>query len=158
MSDPEEITTLRTKLAEYANFVDRTLQPELLIAVNAREETESEIAEYKELMDKLRIFLSHGSQLKPLESMVDLGHEIAYCKATIDNAQQVFVHVGMGFYAELGLNEAIRFCAQRISFLEDQVLSKRLDKAKQVAAHLEASLVMLQELAMEVQDMEESTF
>jgi prefoldin subunit 5 len=62
----------------------------------------------------------------------------------------------MGFHAELSLDEAIAFCAKRIDFVERQLLTKRVDKAKRIAAHLEASLVMLQELAMEVQDMEQT--
>ena len=153
---PEEIDELRTKMAEYASFIDKTLQPELLAAVTAREETEAEIAEYEELLEMIRMVLTNAPTKKPLDSMVDLGHEIAFCKATIHNPQQLFVHVGMGFHAELSLDEAIGFCDARISFIESQILTKRVDKAKQVAAHLEASLVMLQELAMEVQDMEQT--
>ena len=153
MLDPEGIDELRMKMTEYAGFIDNVLQPELHLAVNAREETESEIAAYEELLEKLRLILSAG--MKPLQSMVDLGHEIAYCKATIDNPQQVFVHVGMGFHAELNLDEAISFCEKRISFLETQLLSKRVEKAKRVAAHLEASLVILHELAKEIQNMEQ---
>jgi prefoldin subunit 5 len=156
MMDREEIDELRTKMAAYAEFIDKTLQPELLAAVTAREETEAEIAEYEELLEVIRMILARAPTptKKPLESMVDLGHEIAFCKATIHNPQQLFVHVGMGFHAELSLDEAIGFCAKRISFIERQILTKRVDKAKRVAAHLEAALVMLQELAIEVQDME----
>ena len=142
---------------EYAVFVDTTLQPQLLLAVTAREETELEIASYGELADKLITILSDGPKTgKPLESLVDLGHEVVYCKATIENRQQVFVHVGLGFHAEFSLEEAVEFCEKRISFLKTHLLLKRIEKAKLVAAHLEASLVILQELSMEIQDMEES--
>ena len=157
MLDPQEINELRTKMNEYAVFVDKTLQPELILAVAAREETELEIASYRELADKLTMILSDGPTTgKPLESLIDLGHEVAYCKAMIENRQQVFVHVGLGFHAEFSLEEAIDFCERRISFLETQLLSKRIEKAKRVASHLEASLVILHRLAMEIQDMEES--
>jgi prefoldin subunit 5 len=55
----------------------------------------------------------------------------------------------MGFHAEMMLSEAIAFCEKRIRFLND-VLVKRAEQATQVARHLQASLLLLEQLANEI--------
>jgi len=153
--DPDE---LRNKLEEYSNFIDKTLHPELQKAVASREEVETEMAEYQELRDKIRVLQSSRNkeppQRQPLESLVDLGHKTAYCRAIVEDPQTIFVHVGMGFHAEFTLDEAIAFIDKRLQFLEHHVLSDRLKKAKTVASHLESSLLILETLAKEVQELE----
>jgi len=150
--DPDE---LRNKLEEYSNFIDKTLHPQLQKAVSSREEVEAEIAEYQELRDKIGFLQSRKRESQqPLESLVDLGHKTAYCRAIVDDPQTIFVHVGMGFHAEFTLEEAIAFIDKRLQFLENRVLSDRLKKAKTVASHLESSLLILETLAKEVQVLE----
>mmetsp|Transcript_3339 Transcript_3339/g.4826 ORF Transcript_3339/g.4826 Transcript_3339/m.4826 type:complete len:158 (+) Transcript_3339:26-499(+) len=150
--DPDE---LRNKLEEYSTFIDKTLHPELQKAVASREEVEAEIAEYQELRDKIILLQGRKESLqKPLESLVDLGHKTAYCRAVVDDPQTIFVHVGMGFHTEFTLKEATFFIEKRIQYLEKDVLVERLKKAKTVAAHLESSLLILETLAKEVHALE----
>lgn len=155
-ADPDEI---RSKLEEYATFIDKTLHPELKKAVSIREETEAEIAEYQELLDKLNMLQRRkdkGSQPQPLEALVDLGNKMAYSRAVTgdDLPKTVFVHVGMGFHPELTLEEAVSFIGKRLAFLQLQVLADRVKKSKKVAIHLESSLLILEELAKELAELE----
>jgi prefoldin alpha subunit len=142
---------MREKLKEYASFVDTKLHPELAKAVEARELIETEIAEYKELKAKLQMLQKDKGSL---DSLVNLGHEIAYCQAKLDDPSTVIVHVGMGFHAELTLAEAVNFIEKRINFLVEDVLSKRTKRAKAVAEHLESSLFIMEQLERELASIE----
>jgi len=141
---------LRSKLDEYIHFIDHTLQPQLKIAISQREEVESEIKEYEELKSNLRMMKQ--DKIKD-EAMVDLGHELIYCQAKITDRKHVFVHVGMGFHAEFTMDEAIIFIDRRIGYLSRDRLSDRVDKARQVASHLENALELLESLGGEIRNM-----
>ena len=133
------------KLKEYSSFIDQILHPELKRRVEARAEVESEIDDYQDLSIKLQALTSPS----PLKALVDLGHQAVYCQAVATDNSKVCVHIGMGFHAEMMLSEAIAFCEKRIRFL-NTVLVKRAEQATQVARHLQASLLLLEQLANEV--------
>jgi prefoldin subunit 5 len=77
---------------------------------------------------------------------VDLGHNKVFCRASADDISTVFVNVGMGFHAELLIPEALVFVEKRIRFLQDQVLSRRVSRTKQVEQHILSSEAILDQL------------
>ncbi|KAI2496673.1 Prefoldin subunit [Fragilaria crotonensis] len=133
------------KLKQYAAFIDHTLHPELKKRVEAREEIENEIKDYRDLSVKLQSLIPSSS----MKALVDLGHQTVYCEAVANDNSKLFVHVGMGFHAEMTIPEAIAFCEKRIQFL-NSVLEQRAESAAQVARHLQASLLLLEQLADEL--------
>ena len=170
-NEEEELTAdeIREKIQYYSSFVDKVLQPQLKSAVKLRENVESEIDEYQELSDHLTTILKRyskdideGDAAKknddeappPLEAKVDLGHQVAYCKAVVHDPQTVYVHVGMEFHIEFALEEAIKFIARRMKFLRYHVLPKRAEKAKDVATDLEHALFSLEALCQELRQNE----
>ena len=134
------------KIKEYSTFIDNTLYPRLKSAVEVKDKLEDEISEYKELSLKVKGFLEHP----PTESLVDLGHKIAYCRAKIKNPQKIFVHVGMGFHIEMKLNEACEFIEKRIKMLETEILPLKVKDAQIVASHLENAIAILDALSKEM--------
>jgi|EP00979_Chaetoceros_neogracilis_P018747 prefoldin alpha subunit len=141
---------LREKLNEYINFIDHTLHPQLKVAISQREETESEMREYQELQHNLELF--KDGKMKDV-TMVDLGHKLMYCQAKITDCNHVFVSIGMGFHAELTIDEALVYIKRRMNFLNREKLSKRVDKARDIAAHMEKSLEILDSLGDEIKSM-----
>lgn len=141
---------LRGKIKEYLAFVDNTLQPQLTDALAKREEIESEIREYRELSQNLKQF-----QAKTLKTstLVDLGHELLYCHAKIIDPNHVFVSIGMGFHAELTIQEAILFITRRIEYLQRLKLPPRVDHAREVANHMQTCLEILDSLGQEMKQM-----
>lgn len=134
---------LEAKLKEYSSFIDEKLYPELNRRVQAREEVEQEIADYKELIAKLSEI-----QAQPIEAISDLGFDTVLCHAVAPFPAKMFIHVGMGFHAEMTRNEGIDFCNKRISFL-DKLLTRRAEEASEVALHVESSLTIIEELVKE---------
>lgn len=141
---------LQEKLKEYSNFLNSTLYPELQRTVAARDEIESEIREYQELHDKLSIVTNQNDVA--LQAMVNLGHGLIYCQAEVEDPSTVFIDVGKGFFVELPVEDAPAIIAKRLSFLQQQVLPKRLQDASRVASHVESSLAIVQALARHVDE------
>lgn len=151
-----DASELREKLEEYSTFLDSTLYPELKRTVAARQETQDEINEYRELHDKLGVMMQQKNEKEPLEAMVNLGHELVYCKAQVDDPSTVFVDVGKSFFIELTREEALAAIEKRISFLQEHVLPKRVQDASRVASHLESSLMIVEALSRHLQELEGS--
>ena len=153
IDDEEDVSAseLREKLKQYTTFVDSTLYPQLKKTVEAREETEGEIQEYSELHNKLQVIIQSDIS-KPMEAMVNLGHELVYCRAVADRST-VCVDIGKGFFVELTIQEAMPVIMERITFLRDQVLKKRIEDASRVASHLESSLVIVEALSKHVKEL-----
>jgi prefoldin subunit 5 len=139
---------------EYSTFIDTKLHPELKKRVDAREQVEEEIADYRDLSTKLKALVAQQDD-SPLEAMVDLGHDTVYCRGVASPEQNkplmMHVHVGMGFHAELTIPEALAFSEKRILYLE-QILKKRVEASTMVARHIESSLLILEQLAREKRD------
>mmetsp|Transcript_30402 Transcript_30402/g.34654 ORF Transcript_30402/g.34654 Transcript_30402/m.34654 type:complete len:155 (-) Transcript_30402:351-815(-) len=138
---------LEAKIKEYSSFIDTKLYPELNFRVKARETVENEIAEYKDLSTRLE-----SLPLSPIQTLVNLGYEALYCHAVTDSSRKIFVHVGMGFHVEMAIEEAIKFCKKRLSFLSTK-LDRRAEAAAEVARHVETSLHILEELSKEKQNL-----
>jgi prefoldin subunit 5 len=152
MAEPEpDAAEIQQKIEQYSSFVEKTLRPDLDQTSKAVKETEKEIREYQELqthLEEMQQSFDAGKQLEPF--LVDLGHKKVFCQATANDTSTVFVHVGMGFHAELLLPEALVFVEKRIRFLEVQVLSRRVSRTKQVEQHILSSETILDQLVHEL--------
>eukprot|EP00970_Alexandrium_tamarense_P019005 scaffold13580_cov296-Alexandrium_tamarense.AAC.4 len=147
----------RDKMQEYARFISGTLQPQLQTAVDARDETEAEIAEYVQLRNKLQFMentqnANEGSKILPINTLVDISHATIYCNATIPNPRIVYVNVGNGFHVEFTLQEAVAFIDKRLKYLEDDVLKHRSEVAEGIASDVEKALELLEELGGEMSE------
>lgn len=151
--DAVSSSELREKLKEYTHFLDSTLYPELKRTVSAREVIEKEMLEYQELYNKLQV-IQQSNTSKNMEAMVNLGHELVYCKAHVEDPSTVYVDIGKGFFVQLTIQEALPVIRKRISFLQAQVLPKRVKDATRVASHVESSLVIVQALSQHLKELE----
>lgn len=161
--DPNSDVTeeeLRSKLKEYINFIDHILQPELEQAVANREEIEFQIQEYDELKMHVQNFIrsnerkqkeADGCGMVTETALVDLGCQLVFCSATINDPNKIFVDDGEGNHVGLTLEQSLPFIDKRIKYLETQVLPSRIEKAKTVASHLEESLTLLETIGKEIQ-------
>eukprot|EP00563_Minutocellus_polymorphus_P002543 CAMPEP_0181040372 /NCGR_PEP_ID=MMETSP1070-20121207/11012_1 /TAXON_ID=265543 /ORGANISM="Minutocellus polymorphus, Strain NH13" /LENGTH=170 /DNA_ID=CAMNT_0023118375 /DNA_START=102 /DNA_END=614 /DNA_ORIENTATION=+ len=164
-----EVAEVRSKIDEYSSFISSTLRPQLEVAVTAREEVEREIKEYEALQAKLANMTSttkstrgkipdndscddnDGDEEKKeqSETVVDLGNEVIYCKAVIDDPSKIYVHTGMGFHVEMKIDEATTFVGKRIKLLR-QSLELKTHKATTIAVHIEETILVLQQLGKEL--------
>ncbi len=147
------------------NITIQLLLHQLDVAESKRKGVEAEIDEYNELLQQLILLKDRyevdnvqsycgvstpsraSSEMKrggPLEVLVDLGHEISYCKAEIDNPRVLYVHVGLGgFHVEFTLTEAIKFVSRRLNFLKSDILPKRIQIARQFSIDIDHEITLL---------------
>lgn len=83
-----DVAEIRSRIDEYSSFISSTLRPQLEAAVKAREEVELDIKEYEALQAKLANIEEKKVQ-SVKDTVVDLGHELIYCKAAIDNPSRI---------------------------------------------------------------------
>ena len=149
MEQAMDVAEIRSKIDEYSSFISSTLRPQLEAAVKAREEVELDIKEYEALQAKLAnidVEEKKGQSVK--DTVVDLGHELIYCKAAIDDPSRIYVHAGMGFHVEMTIDEARTFVGKRIALLK-QSLELKTHKATTIAVHIEETILVLQQLGNE---------
>jgi prefoldin subunit 5 len=166
---------MEQRMKEYQTFLSSVLRPDLERAQQDEQETTTEIRDYKELQDKLKELRTKTATITTTDMayttasmLVDLGHEKVFCNAEIrivtkeeqkgddDTAGPiaaaaimpllVYVHVGMGFHVQFTIDEALVFVDQRLDFLENQVLTKRRARVKEVKKHVITSEMILSEI------------
>jgi prefoldin subunit 5 len=139
---------VQAKLDEFSAFVRHTLRPDYALLRQREQETRAEIAEYTELLTRLRGYNTCSSVIS-VEGF-DLGYQAAFCDATIEDSSRAVIDLGLGVHVELTIEEALTFVSKRIEFLTVQVLQHRSSKAKKVLAHIHASEQMLDALSNEL--------
>ena len=156
--------TLQERIKEYATFLSQTLQPQLQLAVEAKESTRKDISEYVQLRNTLQHLQNNHTtnsssddnnnnndgQYKPIEALVDVAHETVYCRTVIANPRTLYVDVGLGFMVELTVPEALSFIDKRVAYLEKEVLKHRENAAEGIAKDVEDALDLLEELGAEL--------
>ena len=170
-----DVAEIQSRIEEYSSFISSTLRPQLEAAAKAREEVERDIKEYEALQAKLANMTSTAKPTREkiisantcssdddagegkkdqTETVVDLGHEVIYCKAVIDDPSKIYVHTGMGFHVEMTMDEAAAFIGKRIRLLR-QSLELKTQKATTIAVHIEETILVLQQLGNEVSPSQE---
>lgn len=149
---------IQRKLDEYSVFLRNVLRPDHEALSRLEQETRNEIAEYEDLQTRLNDLQSGSGSGSDdargcVVDVVDLGHQKVFCRATIDDTSRVFVHVGMGFHAELTVPEALVYVQKRIEFLSRTVLPHRVAKSRTVLAHVQSTEQILDELSNELRRM-----
>lgn len=151
VSHPHE--EIQQKVAEYATFLRNVLRPDFDVLSQDVEATKQEIAEYNDLVDRLGKVQQRKQQSAMdgiVEERVDLGHEKVFCRATMDDPDHLYVHVGQGFHVELTIPEALEYVAKRVRFLSCDVLPYREAKVQKILDHIRSSEMILDQLQVEL--------
>jgi prefoldin subunit 5 len=147
-----EVTELeiRTKIDRYSDFLQNVLVADLKKATSATAEIKHEIDEFQYLERRLHQLLSKRD-IPKVREMVDLGHGKSFCPALAADESMVHVHVGMGFYAELSISDALKFVVKRVLFLQNERLKESAATVHQLKDHILASELTLDQLSVELQ-------
>ncbi|KAM3911101.1 protein UXT [Leptodactylus fuscus] len=133
---------MEEKVLRYETFLTDTLQTDLRRVLENRDSVYEKISQYlqlKNVIEKLQEL-----ETGPLQTQVDLGCNF-YVNAEVPDASKIFVALGFGFFAELTLDEALRFIEKKNKMLTD--ISESLTKdAANIKAHIRLVLEGLREL------------
>lgn len=126
---PEE---LQWRIDRYEGLIQDQLKHELTCVLDKRDEVFEKIAQCLELRNNMKSLLEQ--QTCTFKAMVDLGSN-TYVQAVVPNTLHVYVSVGLGFHAQMTLQEAIDFATKR-----EAALSIAAEMHTQRAALLKAKI------------------
>lgn len=131
------------KVLEYETFVNEKLREDLRLILEQRDEIYGQIAEYLQLKTTIERIKVNGMQ-GDLKTKVDIGCNF-YVQTNISDSSKIFVFIGLGFFLEMTLDEALSFTDKRTKFLTEN--SDRLTSdAVKVKANIRLVLEGLREL------------
>lgn len=137
-------SALREKVTKYEHFLNERLRTDLRAVLDHRDTIYSDMAEYLQLRNVLekthRLHLSQSG----LKTMVDLGANF-YVQARVPDPSRVFVAVGLGFFVEFTIQEALVFIDKKIALLTE-TSQKLTEQATQIRARIKVVLEGLEEL------------
>jgi len=145
--ESEEQADIGSKIREYEGFIDMRLKVDLDKIIQARDNYYNQIAKYLEL--KNNITLLQENRLQSIKSMVNLGCEF-YIQANVPDITKVFVNIGLGFHAELTLQEALSFIE-----IKEKSLSKYVEKLTQQECMVKAKIKLMYQGLNELKNVEQ---
>lgn len=134
---------------DYERFVVDILKPQLASFVKNCEEITEEIAGY----DEVKTFLLSPTQLQKttptngpevLGPLVDIG-ERCHVQSQLNNKDDIYIHIGMGFHVSLPLDEALPLIAERQKLLLAK-LEHLQNRCQEIAAYINEILPIINEL------------
>jgi len=117
-----ENVILPEKVLQYEKFVDEVLREDLKKVLDQRDVVHGDIAEYLQLKNTIQM-IQETNDGKAMKTKVDLGCNF-YCQAKVEDTSMIYVQVGLGFFVELTLSEAIQFIdkkTERLSAVSDEL-------------------------------------
>eukprot|EP01130_Rhizamoeba_saxonica_P018651 TRINITY_DN9405_c0_g1_i1.p1 TRINITY_DN9405_c0_g1~~TRINITY_DN9405_c0_g1_i1.p1 ORF type:complete len:195 (-),score=34.22 TRINITY_DN9405_c0_g1_i1:16-600(-) len=143
----EEIGDIKQKITKYETFINDRLKMDLQQVLLDRDQVYQDISDYLELRNNIEALQETNS--KQIESMVNLGQEF-FARAKIPDTSKVVVNVGLDFYFEFSLDEALVFIEQK-----EQLLNKKAEiltnKSMMIKSQIKMMLHMIHEL-MEISE------
>jgi len=135
---------LPEKVLQYEKFVDEVLKEDLKKVLDQRDSVHGNIAEYLQLKNTIEM-IQETNDGKAMTTKVDLGCNF-YCQAKIQDTSMICIQVGLGFFVELTLCEALRFIDKKT-----EQLTAVSDRLSHDAAAIKARIKFVLEGLREVQ-------
>ena len=107
-------STSREKIEAYEELLEGTLKVRLQEVHDDREKLHARIAQVLELQNSVRMLRDQDNST--MKTMVNLGCDF-YVQAHVPDTSWLYVDVGLGFHAQMTLEEVDQFCTQRESAL-----------------------------------------
>jgi len=126
------------KVQRYETFLNERLRGDLRKCLEQRDKIYEEQAEFLALRNSIQaIKTAELVPGEPLKTKVDLGCNF-YCQARVPDPTKVCVAVGLGFFVELTLDEALTFISKK-----DADLNKQAEKLSRECARLKAHIKLV---------------
>jgi len=135
----------------YETHLNEVLRKDLEKCLDARDKIYSEQAEFIALRHSIAaIRNAELSDREPLKTRVDLGCNF-YCEAEVADPKTIMMSIGMGFYVQMSLDEALAYISKRDAALteEAELLTKQTTSIKANIKLVIAGLRELQSISVQ---------
>ena len=138
---------ISSKVVEYERFLNERLRADLRSVLERRDAVYNDKAEYTQLKATIQHLINEQSspqKKESLKTMVDLGCNF-YAKARVQDYSRIIVAIGLGFYLEMQLDEAVTFIDKKVAVLTKEA-EQLSEQASQINARIKMVLGALHEL------------
>ena len=126
------------KVSRYESFLNETLRTDLKNTLLLRDKIYQEQAELLALRNSINaIKLADLVPGEPMKTKVDLGCNF-YCQARVTDPSKICISVGLGFFLEMTLDEALKYLDKK-----DADLGKDAKKLTSDCAKLKANIKLV---------------
>ncbi|XP_054258143.1 protein UXT homolog [Macrosteles quadrilineatus] len=132
------------KVLKYEEFINDVLKEQLKKIEFDIDITLTEIAEFIQLGNIIQALLDNNLVQEGVKTQVDLGCNF-YMQAFVKDPSKILVDIGLGYYVEFTLSEALIVIKRRTIVLNKKVDILR-DQSAQTKAHIKLVLHGIQEL------------
>jgi len=129
---------MKEKIERYENYLNEVLRKDLEKCLEARDKIYTEQADYLALRTSILTIRDSGlKKHEPLNTKVDLGCNF-YCQAEIANPDRIMVAVGLGYFLDMSLEEALQFVNTK-----DKELSDRAEQLTKTSVKIKAEIKLM---------------
>lgn len=141
MADPE-------KIEKYEHLLNNVLRENLRIVLEERDKVYEDIAAHSQLKQMITCIIESPDQ-EGLRTKVDLGSNF-YVQAHVPDTSRIYVNVGLGFFLELTLQEALGFIDKKL-----ELLNVKLSESTKKSAKIKGQIKFVFEGIRELQQFNE---
>ncbi|XP_014232965.1 protein UXT homolog [Trichogramma pretiosum] len=135
---------IREKIVQFEEFINFKLKEDLRILEQQLDKKNTEILEFQQLKDTIKVLKENKMDEKGFKTKVDIGQNI-FMQAQVDDASKIMLNVGLGYYVEFTLDEALVLIDVRIKIFNKQIENLKTEVAK-TNAHIKCMLIGIREL------------
>ncbi|XP_008559225.1 protein UXT homolog [Microplitis demolitor] len=132
------------KIPQFERFINDVLKNDLKKFEEKLDAKNTDLAEFIQLKSLITTLKNNEFNESGFKTKVDLGNNF-FVQARVDDASKIFIDVGLGYYVEFSLDEALLLINVRIKLLELQINNLRKEIAK-TNAHIKLLLIGIRNL------------
>ncbi|XP_011307435.1 protein UXT homolog [Fopius arisanus] len=136
--------SISKKILQFEAYINDTLKSDLSKLSQKLDEKNSEVAEFLQLKSIITTLKNTKSSETGFKTKIDIGNNF-FVQAKVEDASHILVDVGLGYYVEFSLDDALVLIEVRIKLLDSQLKNLRTEISK-TNAHIKLLLLGIREL------------
>uniref|UniRef100_A0A6V7L6C2 Uncharacterized protein n=1 Tax=Bracon brevicornis TaxID=1563983 RepID=A0A6V7L6C2_9HYME len=135
---------IKKKVAQFDNYINNVLKSNLAELSDKLDEKNTEIAEFLQLKSIIITLKNTESSEIGFKTKIDLGNNF-FIQANVNDPSHILIDIGLGYYVEFTLDDALKLIGVRIKLFESQINNLRREIAK-TNAHIKYLLIGIRQL------------
>lgn len=132
------------KVLKYEQFLNDVLKERLRTIHSTADRILSDLSEYIQLKSTIETIMELDCLQEKFKTQVDIGCNF-YMTGQVTDPSKMYINVGLNYYVEFTLAEAVKVVEKRINLLNEQ-LKKLQEHSADTKAHIKLVLNGIQEL------------
>lgn len=117
------------KILKFEAFVNNVLKADLAKLEEKLNDKTTDIAEFLQLKSVIKTLKDTSADKNGFKTKVDMGNNF-YVQACVEDASKIMLDVGLGYFVEFNLDEALVVIDVRVKLLERQIANLRKEIAR----------------------------